>query len=164
MENDALPGVREDALLGVVVEAAAVRAAEPALARRERQQAIRDLLDTGSFRPQGLEGPFLLRLRLARHRLVFEVRNHNGARLRDVAIAIGPLRQAIRDYGMIVAAHRDAVAAGSMARIQAIDALRRTLHDELACRLADRLHDEVAVDHATARRLLTLVHVVAGHG
>ncbi|MBE7213435.1 MAG: UPF0262 family protein [Gluconacetobacter diazotrophicus] len=155
---------RGDALLGVVVVSPPRGTPEPAAVRRDRQQAVRDLLDTGSFRPHGLDGPFLLRLGFRRHRIAFEVRDRHGAMLREFAVPLGPLRPAIGDYRMIVEAHLGAIEAGGMARIQAIDQARRSVHDEAAAILARAIGAEAAIDHETARRLFTLIYTVEMDG
>ncbi len=51
-------------------------------------------------------------------------------------------------------------AATSLAQVEAIDVGRRSLHDEGAALLIERLAGKVAIDHATARRLFTLICVL----
>ena len=54
-----------------------------------------------------------------------------------------------------------AVQEGREARLQAIDMGRRGLHNEAAALLAERLKGKVAIDLETARRLFTLLAVLA---
>ena len=155
---------RGDGLLSVVLDAMPRSAPEHIQARRERQQAVRDLLEEGSFRPHGLDGPFLLRLGFRQHRIAFDVRDRHGAKLREFTVLLHRLRPVIRDYRMIVDAHLGAIEQGGMVRVQAIDQARRSIHDEAAAILMQAMEKEATLDHGTARRLFTLIHVVETEG
>lgn len=131
-----------------------------AFAAADRDQAVRDLLVENRFDPPGLPpGPYGLRLDLREGRLWLGVEDAaTGAAHHAFALALGPFRRLIKDYLMIVESHELAVAGGDHEmRVQAIDMGRRGLHDEGAALLMERLDGRVSLDHATARRLFTLV-------
>ena len=110
--------------------------------------------------PNGLLGPFVLRLSVFEGRLVLDVRDEADAPLTAVGLALGPFRGLIKDYQMLVDSHMKAIEEGRGERIQAIDMGRRGLHDEGAALLTERLAGKIRIDHDTARRLFTLVCVL----
>ncbi|MBP0492728.1 UPF0262 family protein [Roseomonas sp. SG15] len=128
-------------------------------AEADRQQAVADLLTGNRFLPAGLPpGPYALHLCLRDGRLVLDVRDEADAPLHAYALALGPFRRLIKDYGMVIEGHEQAVVEGAAdARIQAIDMGRRGLHNEAAELLRERLEGRVELDFETARRLFTLV-------
>ena len=101
--------------------------APSAYAEADRRQAITDLLHHNRFDPAGLSpGPYVLGLAVREGRLVFDIRNADGATLHVLALALGPFRRLIKDYHMVVEAHEQAVAeSGPESRVQAIDMGRR---------------------------------------
>ena len=66
----------------------------------------------------------------------------------------------IRDYFTICESYFEAIKSASLSRIEAIDVGRRSLHDEGADLLRERLAAKVEVDSDTARRLFTLICVL----
>jgi uncharacterized protein (UPF0262 family) len=78
-----------------------------------------------------------------------------------IGLALGPFRGLVKDYQLLVDSHIKAVDEGREARIQAIDMGRRGLHDEGAKLMKERLAGKIAIDFDTARRLFTLVCVLA---
>jgi uncharacterized protein (UPF0262 family) len=74
---------------------------------------------------------------------------------------LGPFRRLVKDYQMLVDSHIKAVEEGREARIQAIDMGRRGLHNEGAVLMTERLAGKIDIDFDTARRLFTLVCVLA---
>jgi uncharacterized protein (UPF0262 family) len=133
----------------------------PALAA-DRRQAITDLECDNCFTPLRFtgQGPFGLRLGLSDGRLVFDISDVANQTIGRIGLALGPFRRLIKDYQLLVDSHLDAIADGREARIQAIDMGRRGLHDEGAALLRQRLADKIDIDHATARRLFTLLAVL----
>jgi uncharacterized protein (UPF0262 family) len=63
----------------------------------------------------------------------------------------------VRDYFTICEAYYDAIKTASRARIETLDEGRRSLHDEGAELLRERLTGVVEVDVNTSRRLFTLI-------
>jgi len=127
----------------------------------ERAVALRDLMEGNEFAPvSGHPGPFHLRIGLEEDRLVLDIRSTAAEPVERVMLPLQPFRGIIRDYFLICGNYYAAVRTQNPSRIEAIDMGRRSLHDEGAELLRDRLADRVAVDQETARRLFTLICVL----
>jgi len=138
----------------------------PPFIEADREQAVADLLSANHFAVFGrdgeqTEGPYVLHLTIAEGRLVFDIRDRDDAPLIAIGLALGPFRRLVKDYQMLVDSHIKAVEEGREARIQAIDMGRRGLHDEGAVLMTERLAGKIDIDFDTARRLFTLVCVLA---
>lgn len=130
---------------------------------QERAVAIFDLLEENSFAlPGGPPGPYRLTLSLRERRLTFDLTDEAGARAAAPQVALGPLRQVIRDYHAICDSYFDAVKHLPPSRIEAVDEARRVIHASGAALLSEKLAAEV--DEATSRRLFTLVCALAPSG
>ena len=68
-----------------------------------------------------------------------------------------PFRKTIKDYFTICESYYEAIRSSSPAQIEAIDMGRRGLHNEGSDRLRELLSGRIEIDHATARRLFTLI-------
>ena len=77
-----------------------------------------------------------------------------------IRLALAPFRRIVKDYFLVCESYYEAIRAKSLARVEAIDVGRRSLHDEGSAMLIKRLAGKVAIDHATARRLFTLICVL----
>jgi uncharacterized protein (UPF0262 family) len=130
------------------------------LLEADRAQAVADLEGENRFRLPAEPGPYVLHLSIQEGRLVFDVRDAHEAPLTAIVLALGPFRSLIKDYQLLVDSHILAVEEGRPERIQAIDMGRRGLHNEGATLLRERLENKAEIDHATARRLFTLVCVL----
>ncbi len=133
---------------------------------QERRVAIFDLLEENSFalpargdRPAP-KGPFKLTLSIIERRLVFAIADESGNALGEFHLSLSPFRQVIKDYFQICESYFDAVKRLPPAQIEAIDMGRRGIHDEGSRVLLERLEGKVITDHATARRLFTLICVL----
>lgn len=130
----------------------------------DREQAVADLAAANHFAPLiGTEapGPYALHLSIQEGRLIFDIRDVAGDPLTAVGLALGPFRRLVKDYQMLVDSHIKAVEEGREQRIQAIDMGRRGLHNEGAELMTQRLAGKIDIDFDTARRLFTLVCVLA---
>ena len=128
---------------------------------QERTMAIADLLEENRFRlAGGPPGPYVLRLGVDSNRLVFDVANLDGERLRTFGLALGPFRRVVKDYFRVCESYYDAIKRLSPSMIEAIDMGRRALHNEGAELLRRRLDGKIEVDTDTGRRLFTLVCVL----
>ncbi|WP_316014695.1 UPF0262 family protein [Roseobacter sp. HKCCA0434] len=128
---------------------------------QERRVALFDLMEQNEFAPAGAgDGPFHLFLSIQDKRLVFDVRTEGGEPVGAFHLSLSPFRQVIKDYFQICEAYFDAVKRLPPAQIEAIDMGRRGIHDEGSRILAERLEGKVVTDHATARRLFTLICVL----
>ena len=155
---------RNARLARIVLEGESLTRLNPTL-EADRAQAVADLQADNRFLPLRVHctqpGPYALHLSIQEGRLVFDIRCLDGGPLHMMVLALGPFRGLIKDYQMLVDSHILAVAEGREARIQAIDMGRRGLHDEGAKLMTERLKGKIDVDFDTARRLFTLVCVLA---
>ncbi|MBM3648959.1 MAG: UPF0262 family protein [Alphaproteobacteria bacterium] len=137
---------------------------EDSVARRtpevehERAVAMFDLLEQNDFSlVGGKAGPYRLRLGLYEQRLVFDVRDGEDSKLRDIVLSLTPFRKVVKDYFLICESYYNAIKKLSPSQIEALDMGRRGLHNEGSELLRERLAGKVEVDHDTSRRLFTLI-------
>lgn len=134
---------------------------------QERKVAIFDLLEENSFSLPGRAGgvapagPFALGLAVREGRLVVDTATAEGEKLAEFHLSLGPFRQVIKDYFSICKSYFDAVKRLPPSQIEAIDMARRGIHNEGAEVLIERLAGKAELDRATARRLFTLICVLA---
>jgi uncharacterized protein (UPF0262 family) len=127
----------------------------------ERTAAIADLLKENEFAPcSGCTGPFALHLAVEENRLAMEIRALGDGSSEMVVLPLSPFRRIVKDYFLVCESHYKAIRDKSFAQVEAIDVGRRSLHDEAAALLIERLAGKIVVDHATARRLFTLLCVL----
>jgi len=127
----------------------------------ERATAIADLLEDNSFAPaSGRRGPFGLHLAIEENRLNLDIRSAADGSSETIVLPLAPFRRIVKDYFIICESYYEAVRGGRLGQVEAIDMGRRGLHDEGSALLMERLADKVAIDHATARRLFTLICVL----
>ena len=127
----------------------------------ERATAIADLLEENAFAPvSGSDGPFDLHLAIEENRLNLEIRSQADGSGETIVLSLAPFRGIVKDYFIVCESYYEAVRASRLAQVEAIDMGRRSLHDEGSALLMERLADKVAIDHATARRLFTLICVL----
>ena len=132
----------------------------------ERAAAIADLLKDNSFVPRsGLAGPFALHLAVEENRLIMEIRSlaadaPAAATSETITLPLAPFRRIVKDYFLVCESYYRAIRERGVAQVEAIDAGRRALHNEGADLLIERLAGKAALDHATARRLFTLLCVL----
>jgi uncharacterized protein (UPF0262 family) len=130
----------------------------------DREQAVADLAAANHFVPligTTRPGPYALHLSIVEGRLIFDVRDVEGTPLTAIGLALGPFRRLVKDYQMLVDSHILAVEEGRESKVQAIDMGRRGLHNEGADLMTRRLAGKIDIDFETARRLFTLVCVLA---
>ncbi|MYL98493.1 UPF0262 family protein [Novosphingobium sp. FGD1] len=132
---------------------------------QERRIAIFDLIEDNVFRPlrasaAGHEGPYRLRLAVRDGRLSLDISADDGTALETLVLGLGRFRRPIREYFAICESYYQAIRKASPQEIETIDMARRGVHNEAAELLIDRLHGKVETDHATARRLFTLICVL----
>lgn len=154
-------------LVDVTLDEATIGQASPEVAM-ERRTAIHDLLLDNAFAPVGPvpeAGRYRLALGQDEGRLVFAITQDGGASQTVThTLSLTPLRRVIRDYWAIFESYTQAASTLSPAQLEAIDMGRRGIHDEGAQILAERLEGKVRVDHATARRLFTLICTLQWRG
>ena len=127
----------------------------------ERAVAMFDLLEENRFAPaSGLHGPFDLHLAIEENRLNIEIRSAANGASETIVLPLAPFRGIVKDYFMVCESYYEAIRRSSLVQIEAIDAGRRSLHDEGSILLIERLADKVVINHDTARRLFTLICVL----
>jgi uncharacterized protein (UPF0262 family) len=143
----------------VLDEASVVR--RSADVEHERKVAIFDLLEDNSFRPVGdTTGPYVLHLSIVEGRLVFDIRDGDDNPLKSLILALSPFRRIVSEYLTVCESYFGAIKQSSPSQIEAIDMGRRGLHNDGSDLLQERLADKAELDHATARRLFTLICVL----
>jgi uncharacterized protein (UPF0262 family) len=133
---------------------------------QERRVAIFDLLEENRFVPVPDEGPapppgpYRLHLGIRDRRLTFELSTERGEPAGSFHLSLASLGQVVKDYFAICASYFDAVKRLPPAQIEAIDEGRRSIHDEGARLLLQRLEGKAETDLVTTRRLFTLLCVL----
>ncbi len=151
-------------LAGIALDEASLVRRSPEV-EHERAVAIFDLLENNDFAlSNGAGGPYRLRLGVQENRLVFDVRGEDDERRGEVRLSLTPFRSVIRDYFTIRETYYEAIKTASPSRIETIDMGRRSLHDEGADILRERLAGKIDMDTDTARRLFTLICVLHMRG
>lgn len=131
---------------------------------RDRRVAMADLLHENHFRPRDHEGgPYDVRLAMQENRLSITISDGEGAHVGLVLLSLTPLRGVIRDYATVCDSYYEALTT-SPSRVEAIDIGRRSLHDEGAELLRQRLEGKIEIDFETARRLFTLICALRTRG
>src|SRR6266478_5273418 len=154
------PGPLPQRVAAITLDERTVLRRSPAI-EHEREAAITDLLKENRFAPMsGRIGPFHLTLAIAENRLAMEIRTLADGSSETIRLALAPFRRIVKDYFLVCESYYEAIRAKSLARVEAIDVGRRSLHDEGSAMLIKRLAGKVAIDHATARRLFTLICVL----
>lgn len=151
-----------DRLIRVEIDDSALPPASPEM-EQERRVAVYDLLEDNSIRlpargdGAAATGPYALTLAVRDRRLVFDLRSEAGDPRAEFHLAMGPLRQVVKDYFQICESYFDAVKRLPPAQIEAIDMARRGIHNEGARTLQERLDGKAEIDIDTSRRLFTLI-------
>ncbi|WP_395711121.1 UPF0262 family protein [Reyranella sp.] len=136
---------------------------EESVARRspevehERAVAMFDLLEENDFALVGASGPYRLRIGVFEQRLVFDVRDNDDNKLRDIILSLTPFRKVVKDYFLICESYYAAIKKLGPSQIEALDMGRRGLHNEGSELLIERLAGKIELDLGTARRLFTLI-------
>jgi uncharacterized protein (UPF0262 family) len=137
----------------------------PAYIDQERAAAIRDLISENLFAPEGRDGEvFRLHLSVVDRRLVLRINDVDDTPVVSHILSLTPLRRVVKDYFLVCEAFYAAVPTATPSQIEVIDMGRRSLHDEGAEILRERLKGKVRLDLATARRLFTLVSALHWKG
>ncbi len=136
-----------------------------AVAQKEIDAALQDLQEDGYFVPCGSNGgPYHLVLFLEgdgdRTALRLKATDAQNVLHTDAFIPLLSFKRLSNEYAVVCDGYEAAVRNGVLARIEAADMGRRSLHNEGAAVLRDRLRDYVDIDSGTARRLFTLLHHV----
>lgn len=132
----------------------------------ERDLALKSLAESSVFEPvfapgrAPVPGPYDLVLSIQDGRLVMDMKAKDGAALPTLVLSVKPYTRLVRDYFMLIESYEKMRLSGTACQLEAVDMGRRGLHDEGANLLIDRLSGKIELDHATARRLFTLICVL----
>ena len=133
----------------------------------EREVAIFDLLEKNKFKLTGQHatiGPYKLRLSFKDGNIIFLVSNKKNEFIKNIVLSIKPFRSLIKDYFLVCESYYDAIKTMSPKQIEAIDMGRRSLHNEGAEILKERMLNHIEIDDSTARRFFTLLCVLQIRG
>ena len=131
----------------------------------ERRVAIFDLLEENAFAVPGhTGGPYSLVIAIHDAKLAFDIRSADGTPIIVHLLSLKPLRGILKDYLLLCDSYVAAIRTASPAQIEAIDMGRRSLHNDGAESLAQRLNGKVEADFDTMRRLFTLIAALHWNG
>ena len=143
-------------IIDIVLDEESVARRSPEV-EHERAVALFDLLEENDFALVGTPGPYRLRIGIFEQRLVFDVRNTDDTKLRDIVLSLTPFRKVVKDYFLVCESYYAAIKKLSPSQIEALDMGRRGLHNEGSELLRERLDGKIEIDLDTARRLFTLI-------
>ncbi len=143
-------------IIDIVLDEESVARRSPEV-EHERAVALFDLLEENDFALVGTPGPYRLRIGIFEQRLVFDVRDKDDAKLRDIVLSLTPFRKVVKDYFLVCESYYAAIKKLSPSQIEALDMGRRGLHNEGSELLRERLEGKIEIDLDTARRLFTLI-------
>ena len=143
-------------IIDIVLDEESVARRSPEV-EHERAVALFDLLEEIDFALVGTPGPYRLRIGIFEQRLVFDVRDTDDTKLRDIVLSLTPFRKVVKDYFLVCESYYAAIKKLSPSQIEALDMGRRGLHNEGSELLRERLDGKIEIDLDTARRLFTLI-------
>ena len=143
-------------IIDIVLDEESVARRSPEV-EHERAVALFDLLEENDFALVGTPGPYRLRIGIFEQRLVFDVRDTEDTKLRDIVLSLTPFRKVVKDYFLVCESYYAAIKKLSPSQIEALDMGRRGLHNEGSELLRERLAGKIEIDLDTARRLFTLI-------
>jgi uncharacterized protein (UPF0262 family) len=143
-------------IIDIVLDEESVARRSPEV-EHERAVALFDLIEENDFALVGAPGPYRLRIAIFEQRLVFDVRDAQDNKLRDIVLSLTPFRKVVKDYFLVCESYYAAIKKLSPSQIEALDMGRRGLHNEGSELLRERLAGKIEIDTGTARRLFTLI-------
>ena len=143
-------------IIDIVLDEESVARRSPEV-EHERAVALFDLLEENDFALVGTPGPYRLRIGIFEQRLVFDVRDTDDNKLRDIVLSLTPFRKVVKDYFLVCESYYAAIKKLSPSQIEALDMGRRGLHNEGSELLRERLDGKIEIDLDMARRLFTLI-------
>ena len=143
-------------IIDIVLDEESVARRSPEV-EHERAVALFDLIEENDFALVGVPGPYRLHIGIFEQRLVFDVRDADDNKLRDIVLSLTPFRKVVKDYFLICESYYAAIKKLSPSQIEALDMGRRGLHNEGSELLRERLDGKIEIDLDTARRLFTLI-------
>lgn len=132
------------------------------LIEAEREAAMFNILNGASFRPKKSEnGPYAIHIGIEAFNIIFIVLDKDQSEVDQIALSVKAMRQVVKDYFFMCESLMNAANDHlSIEKIEAIDMARRSIHNEGAVLLKDRLGEVIDMDIDTARGLFTLVSIL----
>ena len=131
----------------------------------ERAIAVHDLLEENEFSLPGRDdGPYALLLSMHQSKLAFDVRRVDGEPVAAHLLSLTPFRTTLRDYFSTCETYFAAIRVAQPDQIEAIDEMRRQIHNDGAKLLIQRLDGKIDMDFETARRLFTVITALKWRG
>jgi len=143
-------------IYAITLDEASITSRSPPI-DHERTVAMNDLIEWNSFSIREFTGPYAVLIATSENRISLQVTSQASPETVTISLILAPFRSLIRDYFLICESYFDAVKAGNLPRIEAIDMSRRGLHNEGAELLQGLIADRVQLDSETSRRLFTLL-------
>ena len=144
-------------IIDIVLDEEPWRAARPRSSMSARSRSSTCSRRTTSRLVGDAPAPTSCASRIFEQRLVFDVRDADDNKLRDIVLSLTPFRKVVKDYFMVCESYYAAIKKLSPSQIEALDMGRRGLHNEGSELLRERLDGKIEIDHDTARRLFTLI-------
>lgn len=131
----------------------------------ERAIAIYDLVQDNVFHLPGRDdGPYALMLAIHHAKLAFDVRLVDGQPAAAHLLSLTPFRVTLRDYFATCETYFASIRMATPEQIEAIDEMRRQIHNDGATLLIERLKGKIEMDFDTARRLFTVITALRWKG
>jgi uncharacterized protein (UPF0262 family) len=132
---------------------------------KEREVALRDLVEENAFRPmralgRGHQGPWAVDLSVVDGKLALAIEDGEGQEAGAILLGLARLRRVVRDYFAICDSYYKALRKASAQELETLDMARRAIHDRGTRQLLEALESKVETDFETARRLFTLICVL----
>lgn len=127
--------------------------------QKEQQRALKDLVKSSHFKPHNDgKAPYSLTLYIQENRFIFEIINAEEQVLPTLILSLSPYKRLLKDYMMMIDSYENMRHQNmSLEKLEAVDMARRSIHNEAAEKMSDRLADKVVLSHETARDLFTLL-------
>jgi uncharacterized protein (UPF0262 family) len=152
-----LDRLRQNRLIAVTLDENSIGRGTPDQ-EHERAIAIYDLIEENEFAlPDHGGGPYRLHIGLHDSKLAFNILDEAGDPIIVHILSLTPFRRIFKDYFMICESYYAAIRTASPSQIEALDMGRRSLHNEGAQLLVERLRGKIELDFDTSRRIFTLV-------
>lgn len=128
---------------------------------KEVDSAINDLLQHNYFSiVESPSGPYETVIEAGESRLILNIKSlapktklHHA----KISIPLRSFRSIIRDYFLICESYQEMLNKGNVDKVEAVDAGRRSVHNEGAEILLKLLEERINMDFETARRLFTII-------
>lgn len=134
------------------------------LIETEKSIALNDLMHDHHFvvrdYPKAKQGELCLRLATRDNKLVFFIssQNNNGFK-GEYNLSLSPFRRVVKDYFLVCENYYEALRS-NLTMVEAIDMGRRAIHNDGADIVMELTESFLELDHATARRLFTLICIL----